>query len=76
MSTSTTQLDQQTIELVKATVPILEERGDEITSRFYQMMFENHPELKIFLTKQISVKEINPKRSQTQFMQLQHILIN
>lgn len=46
MSTSTTQLDQQTIELVKATVPILEERGDEITSRFYQMMFENHPELK------------------------------
>lgn len=46
MSTSTTKLDQQTIELVKATVPIIEERGDEITSRFYQMMFENHPELK------------------------------
>lgn len=45
MST-TTKLDQQTIELVKATVPILEEQGDEITSRFYQMMFENHPELK------------------------------
>ena len=46
MSTATSKLDQQTIELVKATVPILEERGDEITSRFYQMMFQNHPELK------------------------------
>lgn len=45
MSTGT-KLDQETIELVKATVPILEERGDEITSRFYQMMFESHPELK------------------------------
>src|SRR5690625_5960742 len=43
---TTTQLDNQTITIVKSTVPILEERGDEITSRFYQMMFENHPELK------------------------------
>jgi len=41
-----TKLDSQTIDIVKSTVPILEERGDEITSRFYQMMFENHPELK------------------------------
>src|SRR5690625_3589939 len=41
-----TKLDTRTIELVKATVPILEVRGDEITSRFYQLMFENHPELK------------------------------
>ena len=41
-----TKLDTKTIELVKATVPILEVRGDEITSRFYQLMFENHPELK------------------------------
>src|SRR5690625_995184 len=45
MQTST-KLDAKTIELVKATVPILEVRGDEITSRFYQLMFENHPELK------------------------------
>src|SRR5690625_2103174 len=41
-----TKLDSQTIDIVKSTVPILEERGDEITSRFYQLMFENHPELK------------------------------
>src|SRR5690625_1986023 len=41
-----TKLDTKTIELVKATVPILEVHGDEITSRFYQLMFENHPELK------------------------------
>src|SRR5690625_6884471 len=39
-------LDERTKELVKATVPILKERGTEITTRFYQLMFENNPELK------------------------------
>src|SRR5699024_2574250 len=39
-------LDQKTIDLVKATVPILQERGDEITKCFYKRMYENHPELK------------------------------
>ncbi|WP_188456182.1 NO-inducible flavohemoprotein [Virgibacillus oceani] len=42
----TTGLDQQTRDIVKATVPILQERGGEITKRFYQLLFENHPELK------------------------------
>lgn len=43
---TTTGLDKQTIDIVKSTVPILEERGNEITSRFYKRMFENNPELK------------------------------
>lgn len=43
----TTQgLDQQTIDIVKSTVPILEERGNEITTAFYKRMFQNNPELK------------------------------
>ncbi|MCT2536973.1 NO-inducible flavohemoprotein [Aquibacillus koreensis] len=48
MSNSTTAplLDQKTIDTVKATVPVLAQHGETITSRFYQMMFENHPELK------------------------------
>lgn len=41
-----TELDNQTIRIVKSTVPILEKQGSEITSRFYQLMFQNHPELK------------------------------
>ena len=41
-----TGLDQQTIDIIKATVPVLEQRGDEITKVFYQQMFKNHPELK------------------------------
>ncbi len=44
--TTATVLDQQTKEIIKATVPILEERGAEITKHFYARMFENHPELK------------------------------
>lgn len=35
----------QTIEIVKATVPVLEEHGTAITSVFYQNMFVEHPEL-------------------------------
>ncbi|WP_182201676.1 NO-inducible flavohemoprotein [Paraliobacillus salinarum] len=46
MATTTSPLDQHTIDLVKATVPVLEEHGTAITSRFYELLFINHPELK------------------------------
>ncbi|MEK6202850.1 MAG: FAD-binding oxidoreductase [Psychrobacter sp.] len=35
----------KTLEIVKATVPILEEHGTTITTVFYKNMFEEHPEL-------------------------------
>ncbi|MCM3764276.1 NO-inducible flavohemoprotein [Neobacillus niacini] len=38
-------LNQKTIEIVKSTVPVLEQYGEQITIRFYQLMFGNHPEL-------------------------------
>ncbi|UII57328.1 NO-inducible flavohemoprotein [Cytobacillus spongiae] len=38
-------LDKQTISIIKSTVPILEEQGETITTRFYEKMFTNHPEL-------------------------------
>lgn len=38
-------LSEQTIEIIKSTVPVLEKHGTAITTRFYQMMFANHPEL-------------------------------
>ncbi|MDQ0298744.1 nitric oxide dioxygenase [Salibacterium salarium] len=38
-------LHENTLETVKATAPILEARGSEITSHFYKRMFEQHPEL-------------------------------
>jgi nitric oxide dioxygenase len=38
-------LDQRTIEIIKSTVPVLEKHGETITTRFYQLMFGNHPEL-------------------------------
>lgn len=38
-------LSQQEKEIIRSTVPILEEKGVEITSRFYQNMFAAHPEL-------------------------------
>src|SRR5699024_4201237 len=43
---TTQTLDQKTIDIVKSTVPILEERGTEITSAFFKRMFKNNPELK------------------------------
>lgn len=35
----------QTLKIVKATVPVLEEHGNAITTVFYQNMFNEHPEL-------------------------------
>ncbi|WP_078428221.1 NO-inducible flavohemoprotein [Alkalihalobacterium alkalinitrilicum] len=43
--TTTKTLSQETIEIIKSTVPVLAEHGEAITKRFYQMMFTNHPEL-------------------------------
>ncbi|THF82237.1 NO-inducible flavohemoprotein [Cohnella fermenti] len=38
-------LSENTIRIIKSTVPVLEVHGTEITRRFYKMMFSNHPEL-------------------------------
>ncbi|WP_152608188.1 NO-inducible flavohemoprotein [Halalkalibacter okhensis] len=42
---TTKLLDSKTIDIIKSTVPVLAEHGKAITTRFYQMMFTNHPEL-------------------------------
>ena len=39
-------LDQNTIEIVKNTVPVLKKHGLEITKTFYKTMFANNPEVK------------------------------
>lgn len=38
-------LDQKTIRTIQSTVPVLKEYGTTITSRFYERLFNNHPEL-------------------------------
>ena len=38
-------LDEKTIDIIKSTVPVLEEHGVSITKRFYELLFTNHPEL-------------------------------
>ncbi|MGM9927440.1 MAG: NO-inducible flavohemoprotein, partial [Bacillus sp. (in: firmicutes)] len=38
-------LSQQTISIIKSTVPVLEVHGQQITSVFYKNLFQSHPEL-------------------------------
>ncbi|QNF27038.1 NO-inducible flavohemoprotein [Metabacillus elymi] len=38
-------LSPEKIAIIKSTVPVLEKHGVEITTRFYQLLFESHPEL-------------------------------
>ena len=38
-------LSQETINIIKSTVPVLEEHGKTITTVFYKNMFAEHPEL-------------------------------
>lgn len=49
-------LSASTKEIVKATVPVLEEHGTEITTTFYKMMFAGHPELLNIFNKTNQVK--------------------
>jgi hemoglobin-like flavoprotein len=39
-------VSQKTIEIVKATAPIIKEKGEEITKRMYQITFEERPDYK------------------------------
>ena len=38
-------LTNETIKIIKSTVPVLEVHGEKITTRFYQLLFQNNPEL-------------------------------
>ena len=38
-------LPQRTIDIVKATAPILEEHGETLTAHFYRRMFTYNPEV-------------------------------
>lgn len=38
-------LDPKSIQVIQSTVPVLETHGEQITTRFYEMMFTDHPEL-------------------------------
>ncbi|MEC1620955.1 NO-inducible flavohemoprotein [Bacillus mojavensis] len=38
-------LDNKTIEIIKSTVPVLQQHGESITGRFYDLMFQDHSEL-------------------------------
>lgn len=61
MTTKTNVLDQETRDIIKSTVPVLEEYGTAITKRFYQMMFTNHPELKNIFNQTNQRKGDQPK---------------
>ncbi|OEZ31859.1 NO-inducible flavohemoprotein [Variovorax boronicumulans] len=41
-------MNPQTIAIVKSTVPALQAHGEAITSHFYKIMFEGHPQVKAF----------------------------
>lgn len=56
-----TGLDKDTIEIIQSTVPVLKEHGEKITKRFYQFMFENHPELKNIFNQTNQRKGDQPK---------------
>lgn len=54
-------LSQETINTIKATVPVLEEHGTTITKVFYKKMFTNHPELLNIFNKTNQVKGKQPE---------------
>lgn len=45
-------LDIDTINIIKSSVPVLKEKGTEITTYFYKILFENNPEVKSMFNSQ------------------------
>ena len=45
--------------IIKETVPVLQEKGTEITSYFYNRMFNQHPELKNMFNQTNQQKDFN-----------------
>ncbi|WP_013323883.1 globin domain-containing protein [Gloeothece verrucosa] len=39
------RISQQTIDIVKSTAPLIKQHGQQITTRMYEIMFRNHPEI-------------------------------
>lgn len=52
---------QNTIKIVKSTVPALKQYGEDITRAFYKMMFKNHPELREVFNMTNQKKGTQPK---------------
>lgn len=75
MTTETTVgLDKETKDIVKATVPVLQEHGDAIANRFYELMLASHPELKNIFNQTNQVNGEQPKAlSKTVYAAAVHI---
>ena len=56
-------LSQETINIIKSTVPVLEQHGKTITTVFYKNMFEAHPELLKYLQPCQSITRASTKRT-------------
>lgn len=52
------ELSPITIETIKATIPVLREHGEAITSKMYDILFENYPDTKSMFS---SAPEEQPK---------------
>ena len=56
-------LNNQHIEVVKSTIPLLESAGPALTQHFYQRMFSHNPELKRHLQYDASKNRASKRRS-------------
>jgi len=60
-------LSDNTIQIVKATAPAVAPRAEEITKRFYHLMFTGNPEVLAFSTKRTSIPADSSGRSPAPF---------
>ena len=47
------ELSQKTIDTVKASIPLIQEQGSQITARMYEILFEKYPETKALFSESI-----------------------
>jgi nitric oxide dioxygenase len=58
-------ISQQTIDIVKSTAPIIKQHGQTITTRMYEIMFHNYPEVKAQFDMSAEAKGTQPAKLAT-----------
>lgn len=54
-------LSKHTMATVKATVPALQQHGEKITTRFYQILFQHYPEVKAYFNQAHQAQGTQPR---------------
>lgn len=69
-------LDEKTIQIVKSTEPLLKEKGEELATHFYHLLFEKHPDIKKMFNEENQQSGRQPRALASEIIAYAHYIDN